>query len=171
MCGFNMKKKNKDGNVCTPLCADLFFPPLPVQERSLGSKTIYGKNERCNGGEWWKKMITLAKSKRKTSIVYIKLFTSYVGDIFNNEKWLVIIAVQVMIQVRYWTIRGRRPVLREKQKWSINTYQIHFLLQFIHILLFLPFPLPLLLAALFRGRSQLILLSSVLQARQWRSFM
>lgn len=151
-------------------CVLTFFPHH-YQDQSLGCKIIYGKNERCNGGEWWKKMITLAKKKRKTSIVYIKLFTGYVGDIFNYEKWPVIIAVQGMIQVRDWTIRGRRPVLSEKQKWSLNTYQIHFLLQFIHILLFLPFPLPLLLAALFRGRSQLILLSSILQSQQWRSFM
>lgn len=43
-----------------------------------------------------------------------------------------------------------------------HTHHVHFLLQLVHILLFL-LPLPLLLAALLRGRSQLILLTSFLE--------
>ena len=52
-----------------------------------------------------------------------------------------------------------RAASRAEQR---HTHHVHFLLQLVHILLFL-LPLPLLLAALLRGRSQLILLTSFLE--------
>lgn len=64
------------------------------------------------------------------------------------------------LHMKQETIRGKRSWgQRAEQR---HTHHVHFLLQLVHILLFL-LPLPLLLAALLRGRSQLILLTSFLE--------
>lgn len=74
------------------------------------------------------------------------------------------------LHMKQETIRGKK-VLRaasrvEKTKVKLrHTHHVHFLLQLVHILLFL-LPLRLLLAALLRGRSQLILLTSFLETQR-----